>query len=1150
MRQTGIDSIGPVPWGTHFCQFYQDQQDLVDILIPYFKAGLENNEACLWITSDPLRLEAAQAALAERVGDLDRYLRSGQIEILDYKQWYTPDGEFECDRVLRAWIEKLRAAEEKGFDGLRLSGNTFWLEKRSWRDFTEYEAAVDNVIGECPMLAICTYCLSRCGAAEVVDVLSNHAFALVKRTGNWQVLASAERKRMAASLHQSEERYRLLVEMSPDAILVNRNNAIVQANAAAIRLLGAEGPHQVVGKTPFEIFHPDFHAAIRQRIDALLAGRSVPLIEEKVVRVDGTTCDVEVAASPFPESTGLAMQVILRDISERKRAEEDLRRQREWLRVTLASIGDAVLVTDREGRITFLNAVAAGLTGWDQQEALGRPAAEVFRIVNERTNAPGENIVEEVLREERSASLANHTALVARDGREIPIEDSAAPIRDADGKVAGVVLVFHDVAAKRRAEEALRSESERLRQLNRTLKAHIRSDQALLLAGDEKSYLEEVCKIIVEDCGYAMVWVGFCQDDEARRVLPVAYSGFEEGYLESLQISWADTERGRGPTGTAIRTGQATVCADMHGDPSILPWREQALRRGYRSSIALPLMAGGSAFGALTIYSTVPNHFVDEEVRLLSTLAGDFAFAIQTLRIKDAHARSEQALRESEERFRTLAETIPHSVWVSAPDGSPLFVNRRLLQYRRLADAELAAWRVWKDGVHPEDLGRCEQMWGTLVQTGEDVAFEFRLLRACDGVYRWQLAHGSAVRDESGAVTRLIGTTTDIHDQKLAEEAVRQAQKLESIGLLAGGIAHDFNNLLVGVIGNASLAGEMLPAGSPALEMLQHIIESGERAANLTRQMLAYAGKGQFVMEAVDLSGVVRKSLGLLQSSISKRIQLQLQLDPGIARIQSDPSQIQQVLMNLVLNAAEAIGGSGSILIRTGETALDAAYLRNDLEGWEAEPGTFVFLEVADTGCGMDEATKSRVFDPFFTTKFQGRGLGLAAVAGIVRAHKGAIRLTTAPGTGTTFRILFPAETPSTLANSRSGGKREQSAPRKRTVLVVDDEQVVRDVAKSSLERQGYEVLVADSGPAAIDVVRCEGGRIDLVILDLSMPGMNGEEALPRLRDLKPGLNVIVSSGYNEQDALRLFQGAVVSGFLQKPYTVQELTRQATALLR
>jgi CheY-like chemotaxis protein len=315
--------------------------------------------------------------------------------------------------------------------------------------------------------------------------------------------------------------------------------------------------------------------------------------------------------------------------------------------------------------------------------------------------------------------------------------------------------------------------------------------------------------------------------------------------------------------------------------------------------------------------------------------------------------------------------------------------------------------------------------------------------------------------------------------------------------------------------------------------------------------MLAYAGKGRFIVGPVNLSALVADASALIQGSISKKITLNLHLDSNDPTVESDASQVQQILMNLALNAGEAIGSApGVISVSTGETRIDAACIQQAMSDWPIEPGRFAFLEVRDTGCGMDESTKSKIFDPFFTTKFHGRGLGLAAVAGIVRAHKGAILLASAPGAGSTFRVLLPAMKPSPSGDDPPPLKHRAADLRGHgTVLVVDDEQLVRQVARQALERCGYEVLLAESGPSAIDLVRAESGRIHLALLDLSMPGMSGEEVLPELRKLKPDLKVIVSSGFSEAETLRFFHGSQVSGFIQKPYNLRQLAAKVNAAM-
>jgi two-component system, cell cycle sensor histidine kinase and response regulator CckA len=390
---------------------------------------------------------------------------------------------------------------------------------------------------------------------------------------------------------------------------------------------------------------------------------------------------------------------------------------------------------------------------------------------------------------------------------------------------------------------------------------------------------------------------------------------------------------------------------------------------------------------------------------------------------------------------------------------------------------------------------------------------------------------------EAGRVRAAVLVVHDISERKRAEERLRQSQKLESIGLLAGGIAHDFNNLLVGVIGSASLAQDLIPPGHPATELMERIVKAGEQAAHLTRQMLAYSGKGQFLIESVNLSEVVRETSELIQTSISKRIVVHLNLAEDLPPLQADGSQMQQVFMNLAINAAEAIGDkTGLIAVRTGLQQIDQRYIRDELQSAEIEPGSYVYLEVRDTGCGMDEATKAKIFDPFFTTKFTGRGLGLAAVAGIVRGHNGAIGVSSTPGRGSRFLVLFRCDQqPATAV--QPGAQRTEKLRVTETVLVVDDQAVVRQVARQALERAGYRVLLAEDGPAAVELFRQNRGNVALVVLDSGLPGMSGQETLVELEKIAQNVNVVVSSGHGEKETLDLFAGHTVAGFIEKPYT-------------
>ncbi len=373
------------------------------------------------------------------------------------------------------------------------------------------------------------------------------------------------------------------------------------------------------------------------------------------------------------------------------------------------------------------------------------------------------------------------------------------------------------------------------------------------------------------------------------------------------------------------------------------------------------------------------------------------------------------ALRRSEQHYEDLAELSPVGIFRTGPDGRCLYLNRRAAEILGLTLEQVGQGR-WDRILEPEDRARLAAEWRKAVAGGGPGSLEHRIVRG-DGSTVWVLTHLAAEKESSGAIAGCIGTIADISGLKRAEEErskleaqVQHAQRLHSLGILAGGLAHDFNNLLTVILGNARMALVDLPPGSPALERLAEIETATSRAAELTSQMLAYSGKGRVTVQPVQLSRLARETAGLLQTVISKSIAVRLQLDDGIPAIEADPAQIRQIAMNLITNAAEAIGGeSGTIRVATGVVHAGRAYLAGTCFDDNLPAGRYVYLEVCDTGCGMSPETQARMFDPFFTTKFTGRGLGLAAVMGIVRAHRGALKVTSQPGAGATFRLLFPA---------------------------------------------------------------------------------------------------------------------------------------------
>lgn len=418
----------------------------------------------------------------------------------------------------------------------------------------------------------------------------------------------------------------------------------------------------------------------------------------------------------------------------------------------------------------------------------------------------------------------------------------------------------------------------------------------------------------------------------------------------------------------------------------------------------------------------------------------------------------------------------------------------------------------------------------------------------------------SIVKDMDENINGLLMITQDITERRQAEEQrlvlerqLLHTQKLESIGVLAGGVAHDFNNLLMAIIGNLHLALMKLSPVSPGRPMIEQAIQASNRAADLTRQMLAYSGKGRFIIKEVDINEMVKENASLLKSTIAKTAMLGIKLQPDISSIEADSGQIQQVIMNLLINASEAIGeDTGVITLSTGEMDCDEAYLRGSRAVEVPPAGRYVYFEVSDTGSGMDAETQQRLFDPFFSTKFTGRGLGMSAVLGIVRGHRGAIMVDSVTGKGTTIRVLFPATVIKEKAadNEAIVQKETTDVPLEGRVLVVDDEEFIRDVCKSMIEHFGLSVLTAEDGEDAVEIFREHHAGIDCVLLDLSMPRMDGLTAMKEMLFIKPGIKIILSSGYNEQDAVQEFSGKGLAGFIQKPYDPEKLRKALEKCLR
>jgi len=497
----------------------------------------------------------------------------------------------------------------------------------------------------------------------------------------------------------------------------------------------------------------------------------------------------------------------------------------------------------------------------------------------------------------------------------------------------------------------------------------------------------------------------------------------------------------------------------------------------------------------------------------------------------------EEEIRARTADLRRLQTAIEHSdniVMITNRDAIVEYVNpafERISGYTSAYAVGRSA-SVVKSGEM--DISFYRDMWDTIL-AGQNWNALFINRNRAGGLYEVEQVI-SPISNDDGEVTGFVSVQRDVTHERAERQQMEHAQRLESLGVLAGGIAHDFNNLLTAIMGNAGLARGEVDAGSTLATRLGNIEQASQRAADLCKQMLAYSGKGRFVVEATNINRLIREMTELLQVSIAKHVTLQSNLQDDIPLIDADRSQMQQIIMNLMINASEATAPPhGLIRIRTGTVEATPAYLASTYLDEQLPAGNYVFIEVSDNGSGMDATTKTKLFDPFFTTKFTGRGLGMSAILGIVRGHHGAIKVYSEPGKGSTFKVLLPysrtsrevvtAEVVTTIP-AHGGG----------LILVVDDEAMVRNAAAQMLKQIGYEVITAENGLLGVDLFKARHSEIRAVLLDMTMPVMDGKEAFREMRRIQPDVKVILSSGYNEQDATSRFAGKGLAGFIQKPY--------------
>lgn len=686
--------------------------------------------------------------------------------------------------------------------------------------------------------------------------------------------------------------------------------------------------------------------------------------------------------------------------------------------------------------------------------------------------------------------------IINRDGEEKWLDNASVHVIDSQGTIVGALGILSDITARKHAFEELRKSEERYAAACRAGKAGVWSYRPIDKHFFCDANLRALLGLRENELGIDVAeWFPMVHPD---------YRAWMEEVVESGLKGFAQTVKAEHRV--------------LHKDGTV---------RWFLSSGSIFFDSNGVADRVIGVSTDITSHV---------EIAG--------------------ALRESEQRFRALVENTPMGFWQETAAGQTVYVNpamRRLLGVQNQEELHGLNWRSFltaesraaidtQPGGRPDSHARNYEVeiLGKDAQKRNLVVYEVPL-RSADGTPQGMISSFHDVTERRRAETQ----------RRELEMQVQYAQKLESLGVLAGGIAHDFNNILMTILGNADLALQDLSSVSPARPFVEEIVKASRRAADLTNQMLAYSGRGRFVIMHVDVSEIVAEMARLLAASVAKNVTLKTDLGKQLPLIQADTAQIQQIVMNLIINASESIRKDdvGLVVLSTGAADYTADELRHGFLPEPPAPGRYVYVEVCDNGCGIDEETRKKMFDPFFTTKFAGRGLGLAAVLGIVRGHKGAVTVNSIPGEGTTFRVLFPALDVCAEARAEEELPEPGDIPVCATVLMVDDEDSIISLGRQMLERLGYTVLTASDGVEAIQVFREYGDEIDCVLLDLSMPQMGGEEAFHELRHIKKDTPIILSSGYHEQEISQRFAGLDMNGFIQKPYQLDRLKKELRRVL-
>jgi PAS domain S-box-containing protein len=875
-----------------------------------------------------------------------------------------------------------------------------------------------------------------------------------------------------------------------------------------------------------ELVAPDFRERMQAYVAGIMERREAFDLEYPILRkLDGELRWLRGTGEFQWDEAGrpVALMGVIRDITERRQARAALKESEEKFSKAFHASPDSVNINRlSDGVYVAVNDGFTRISGYSSEEVLGR--SSLPGDLGLWVHAEDRQRLQEGLR---------------RDGRVVDLE---APFRRKDGTVltglmsASLVEIDGEpcVLSIVRDITQLRAQTRQLERMTQMYAALSQVNQAIVFSPTREVLLDKICEVMLEFGQFRMAWIGW-NDPVTHEVQVVSHCGDEHGYLDGIGVRSDDTVMGRGPTGRAIREGVPQVENDFLGNSDAAPWHEAAVRCGYAALASFPIRQDGEVRGALTVYSSEQGFFGIHEVALLEEAAGDVSFALD-------HLAGEARRREMRKSLRTITvavEQSPLSIVITDPEGTIEYVNPRFTEVTRYTSAEAIGQnpRILKSPATPPEVYR--RMWATLAR-GEVWVGELENLKKGGEPFH-ERATIAPVRDAEGHVTSYIAIKEDItglkrdqEERRSLEAQLHQSQKLESLGSLAGGVAHDMNNVLGAILSLASALREHAEPFSSSARNLDTIMSACMRGRGVVKSLLYFAQKDLQEERPVDLNELVREMSQLLSHLTLQRVGLTLDLQENLSLVRGDAGALSHALMNLCVNAIDAMPKGGSLRIQT-----------------TAVPDGGLTLRVQDTGEGMAPDVLAKAMEPFFTTKPRGKGtgLGLAMVYGTMKAHEGTFLLRSQPGEGTEAVLRFPpnrlekqVQIPVVIPS------RAQETPQARLkILLVDDDELIRESVAPMLEILGHRVTVASGGAQALQLLE-NGMAVDLVILDMNMPGMSGAEALPRILDLCPGMPVLMATGYSEHEIAPLMKDRPTVSSLRKPFSLKEIKTKIAAL--